>query len=260
MNIKILVATHKKYWMPSDSMYFPIQQGADLPIGENGSKIDLGYNKDNTGENISLKKENYCEISALYWAWKNLNCEYLGLVHYRRHFSNGKVFVSKRHKVINREKLEEILGKTDIILPKKRHYWIETNYNQYTHAHHEIDLSTTRRIIEEKYPEYVTAYDRCMQRTNGHRFNMFVMKWELLNEYCTWLFDILFELERRLDISKYSSNDARVFGFLSERLLDPWIETRKYSYIELPYVFMESQNWFVKGGNFIKRKMIKQHK
>ena len=83
---------------------------------------------------------------------------------------------------------------------------------------------------------------------------MFVMKKELFDAYCAWLFDVLFELEKRLDISTYNQNDSRVFGFVSERLLDIWINTNKYPYKENPYVFMESQNWLVKGGNFVKRK------
>lgn len=84
---------------------------------------------------------------------------------------------------------------------------------------------------------------------------MFIMKSNIFDEYCSWLFDVLFELEKRLDISSYNKNDSRVFGFVSERLLDIWIETNGHKYKELPYVFMESQNWLVKGGNFVKRKI-----
>jgi len=94
-----------------------------------------------------------------------------------------------------------------------------------------------------------------MKRTWGPRFNMFVMKREYFDAYCEWLFDILFELERRLDISSYSPYDARVFGFVSERLLDVWIETKDISYKELPCMFMENQNWLVKGGHFLLRKI-----
>ena len=54
-----------------------------------------------------------------------------------------------------------------------------------------------------------------MQETSGHRFNMFIMKRDKFDAYCEWLFDILFELEKRLDISNYNTNDARVFGFVS---------------------------------------------
>ena len=99
-----------------------------------------------------------------------------------------------------------------------------------------------------------------MSRTTGHRFNMFIMKKDKFDAYCAWLFDILFELENRLDISTYNKNDSRVFGFVSERLLDVWIETNDIAYKNIPYVFMENQNWLVKGGNFIKRKFIKAEK
>jgi hypothetical protein len=93
-----------------------------------------------------------------------------------------------------------------------------------------------------------------MKRTIGHRFNMFIMKKEKFNDYCSWLFDILFELEKRLDISQYNQNDSRVFGFVSERLIDVWLETNSIKYKEIPCMFMEKQNWIVKGFNFLKRK------
>ena len=63
MDTKILVAAHKKYWMPDDSVFLPIQVGAALHPA-------LGYIPDNTGENISAKNPNYCELTALYWAGK----------------------------------------------------------------------------------------------------------------------------------------------------------------------------------------------
>ena len=254
MNIKIIVATHKAYWMPEDDIYLPIHVGAE------GKDIDLGYIKDNTGDNISSKNANFCELTGLYWAWKNLDADYIGLAHYRRHFSNGKLFGDKKSRVISGKELEKKLSHSDILLPKPRNYWIETNYSQYAHAHHAIDLDTTREILAEKYPEYIQAWDSGMKRTVGHRFNMFIMKHDKLDAYCTWLFDILFELERRLDISAYSKNDARVFGFVSERMLDVWIETNGYQYVELPYVFMEKQNWIKKGTGFLKRKLASTKK
>ncbi len=247
-DIKIIIATHKPYWMPSDPMYLP------LHVGREG-KTDLGYTGDNTGDNISSKNANFCELTGLYWAWKNLPCEYFGLAHYRRHFSNGKLLGDKKARVITQAELEPKLEQAPILLPTPRNYWIETSYSQYAHAHHAIDLDTTRDILSEKYPAYLPAFDDCMKRTVGHRFNMFIMRRDLLDEYCTWLFDILFELESRLDISSYNKNDSRVFGFVSERLLDPWIETNHYPYKVIPYVFMESQNWLVKGSNFVKRKI-----
>ena len=90
MDIKIIVAAHKKYWMPDDDMYLPLHVGAEGKTDENGQPLDLGYTKDNTGDNISSKNANYCELTGMYWAWKNLDADYIGLAHYRRHFSNGK--------------------------------------------------------------------------------------------------------------------------------------------------------------------------
>lgn len=250
MNIKIIIATHKKYWMPLDEMYLPLHVGAE-------GKQSLGYLTDNTGDNISSKNANYCELTGLYWAWKNLQVDYAGLVHYRRHFTVKGAKGSKQEKVITQSQLEDALNKTDVILPTPRNYYIETNYSQYAHAHHAEDLDTTRAILAERYPQYLTAYDSSMKKTVGHRFNMFIMKKERFDAYCQWLFDVLFELERRLDISQYSQNDARVFGFVSERLMDIWLETNGVVYQELPYIFMEQQNWLVKGGNFIKRKFLR---
>lgn len=241
------MATHKKYWMPEDPMYMPVHVGAE-------GKAGIGYIGDNTGDNISSRNANYCELTGLYWAWKNLTADYIGLAHYRRHFSvkkNGE----KQSRVLTADQVSVLLKKTDVLLPKKRNYYIETNYSQYVHAHHAEDLDITRQIIMEKYPEYIKSFDASMKSTSGHRFNMFIMKHDKLDAYCSWLFDILFELENRLDISQYSQYDARVFGFVSERLLDVWLDTNQIDYKEIPYVFMERQNWLVKIMNFLKRKI-----
>ena len=81
-----------------------------------------------------------------------------------------------------------------------------------------------------------------MERTKLHILNMFVMKKQLFDEYCKWLFSILFELERRIDISGYNQYEARVFGFISERLLNVWLEKQQLKVKELPVVFLEKQN------------------
>ena len=82
MDIKILVAVHKPYWMPADDVYLP------LHVGKSG-KEDIGFAGDDTGENISHKNANYCELTGLYWAWKNLAADYIGLCHYRRYFTHS---------------------------------------------------------------------------------------------------------------------------------------------------------------------------
>ena len=239
--MKIVVATHKPYSMPSDGVYLPLQVGA-------AGKPGLGFQRDDEGENISAKNANWCELTGLYWAWKNLAAEdAVGLVHYRRHF-RGRTGIAVA------DEIAAALAKAGVVLPRKRNYFIETNYSQYAHAHHAIDLDLTRTILLERHPECVPAFDRVMGRTSGHRFNMLVMRRATLDTYCTWLFDILFELERRLDVSSYSPNDARVFGFVSERLLDVWIERNAVSFAEFPVRHLESQHWPRKIVAFLRRK------
>lgn len=252
MDIRILIATHKNSRMPEDPVYVPIQVGAALHEPLSIPRML----RDDTGDSISRKNPNYCELTALYWGWKNLACDYLGIAHYRRHFAGTHRKGEKWDRIATKEDLEQSLNSCPMILPKKRRYWIETTYSQYVHAHHAQDLDQTRAILTRKYPAYVPAFDRVMKRTSGHRFNMFVMRRDLLDGYCSWLFDVLFTLEDELDISGYSPNDARVFGFVSERLLDVWVETNGVTYREMPYIFMEKQNWLKKGGAFLKRKFI----
>lgn len=247
--LKMVVAAHKPYWMPEDPCYLPIQVGAA------GKKTIEGFQRDDEGENISAKNPNYCELTGLYWAWKNLDADYLGLAHYRRHFAVGRG--DKRSRVATGEQIVDALRATGVVLPKARNYYIETNYTQYVHAHHEEDLAVTRDIIAEREPKIVWKYDEIMNRTYGHRFNMFAMRRDLANAWCEWLFDVLFELEVRLDISSYSPNDVRVFGFVSERLLDYWVEANSLTCVERPVVNLESQHWIRKGTAFLRRKVAR---
>lgn len=251
MNIKVLVATHKSYKMPSDTMYIPIQVGRAL-------NKNIGYIGDDTGENISVKNPYYCELTALYWGVKNLECDYIGLVHYRRHFSNKKRVNSlksdKFEYIISVDEVKKILEEYDVVLPKIRRYYIETLYSHYAHTHYADHLDKTRGIIKKIYPEYVKSFDEVMRQTSGHMFNMFIMKKELANEYCEWLFNILGRLEEEVDVAEYDSFQARLYGRVSELLLNVWINNKGLKYKEVPHMHMEKINWINKGSSFIKAK------
>lgn len=251
MDIKMLVAAHKSYWMPEDEMYFPIH------VGRQGKK-DIGFTGDNTGDNISDKNPGYCELTGVYWAWKNLKADYIGLSHYRRYFTARPFFSrigrDKKSCVLTSAEVAGILRDYDVILPKKRNYYIETNQSHYCHAHNSEDLLKAGQIVREMYPDYAQAYDRVMNSTGAHMFNMFMMKRSCFDSYCQWVFSILKELEKQVDVSGYNPYEARVFGYISELLLDVWIEKNHIRYYELPVMFMENQNWAVKGGRFVARK------
>ncbi|MCQ2530421.1 MAG: DUF4422 domain-containing protein [Lachnospiraceae bacterium] len=253
MDIKIIVAAHKPYRMPEDSMYVPVQAGAAMH-----DPID-GYPGDNTGDNIGEKNPLYCELTCIYWAWKNLEADYLGLAHYRRHFSIGGSG-DKWQKILTKVQAENLLQKADVVLPQKRFYVIETLYSHYAHSHYAIDLDTTKAVIADICPEYSKAFDDVMKRRSAHMFNMCIMKRELLDDYLTWMFGVLKVVEERLDISSYSDFDKRVFGRISELLMDVWITKNNVNYVEANMMNMDGENWPKKIALFIKRKLGLQQK
>ena len=233
-----MVATHKAYPMPDDAAYLPVQAGAAL-------HDRLDYAGDDSGDNISARNGQYCELTALYWAWKNLPGDAVGLCHYRRYFKEPG-----QKRPASAETLERLLEEAPVLLPKKRDYFIETGESQFVHAHGQAPLDALRSVLRERQPKYLPAFDASMARTKGHRFNMLVMRREQLDAYCDWLFGILFETEKRM-----TSSAPRMMGFLAERLLDAWIETEGVDYRDLPVYHTEKTNWLKKGGAFLLRKV-----
>lgn len=253
MKTKIIIATHKQYEMPKDDIYLP------LHVGREG-KDDLGYTGDNTGENISLKNPSFCELTGLYWAWKNLEADYVGLAHYRRHFTVKSKSQQKKlglmNSVLTGEELTPLLQKYKILVPKKRNYYIETLYSHYEHTHYKEHLDITREIIAEMYPDYLAEYDKVMKQRGGYMFNMYIMEKELSDEYCQWLFSILFELENRLKDKEYSFFQGRFYGRVSEIIFNVWLMHQNIPYGEIPYMHMEKINWWKKGTAFLKAKLF----
>lgn len=257
-NIKIIIATHKQYFMPSDDMYLP------LHVGKSG-KAELGYQGDDTGDNISVKNPNFCELTGLYWMWKNLPNDYLGLIHYRRFFSVKSR--SERSKnlpletlYLTHEEASQLLSQYDVIVPIKRNYYIETLYSHYANTLHAEHLDVTREIITEKCGEYLASFDAVMKQRSGYMFNMFIMSKKLVNDYCSWLFPVLFELEKRIPLEQYSVFHARFYGRVSELLFNVWLKQYSYStplkMKEIPFVYGEKINWLEKGAAFLMAKFF----
>ena len=259
--VKIIIATHKKYQMPTDEMYIPLHVGAEGKKDELENPLELGYTKDNIGDNISSLNKSFCELTGLYWAWKNLDADYIGLAHYRRHFSlkNRKGFQN----VLTYNELKPYLGKIKIFIPNKRRYYIETLYSHYAHTHYSNQLDETQKIIKEKYPNYVGSYDKVIEQRYGYMFNMMIMKRDLVDDYCTWLFDILFELKNRIEMPELDTFQGRFYGRISEIIFNVWLDEKLKSGIikkeelkEIPCVHMEKVNWFKKGTAFLKAKFL----
>lgn len=210
--IKVIVATHKPYEMPMDEMYLPVHVGA-------AGKESIGFQRDDDGENISNLNPYFCELTGLYWAWKNLNEDYIGLVHYRRLFSiNGHI--------VEKIDIQPYLGTVKVFIPVKRRYYIETLKSHYDHTHYSIHLDVTKKVVEKLYPDYIDAYERAINRTWGYMFNLMIMDKSLLNNYCIWLFNILNEIYNQIDTSDYGAFEKRYVGRIGEILFNVWLENK----------------------------------
>lgn len=250
MSIKVIVATHVPCEMPTDQLYLPLHVGAE-------GKSPLAFAGDNTGDNISERNTTFCELTGLYWAWKNLSDDYVGLVHYRRYFAAPTARCRKTlDSVLTYEQAQELLKDHDGILPAPRRYVIESLYSHYKHTSYIEPLDETRVILSEKCPQYLPAFDRLKERSSAHMFNMFILGRDHFDAYCSWLFDILFELEKRVDASQYTSFHARFFGRVSELMLDVWLEQNPLNCATLPLVQTQKVNWFVKGTAFLAAKFM----
>ena len=217
-NIKIYVADHKEADFPKDKIYVPIQVGAE-------GKKDLGYIRDNTGDNISMKNPNYCELTGTYWIWKNDDSDIVGLTHYRRYFFNKNS--NKLENVLDKKEIEQLLNNYDIIVPEKIRIIQYTIKEAYCKLHKEKDLDKCRKIVNELYPDYIHSFDEVMSKHSFYACNMFITSKKIFDEYYKWCFDILFELEKRTDISDYDNYNKRIYGFMSERLFNVWLNYHK---------------------------------
>ena len=210
----IYIATHKKFNYIEMKDYVPLQVGAQ-------NKASLGYLEDSCGDSISDRNANYCELTGAYWIWKNTHDSIKGLVHYRRFFSYGFCY-----RPISIEKVDAILSKYDVILPFKSKFKTG-NLANYKNCGFEKDLEVTRQVLQEKYPDYVSDFDELLNDSELCLWNMLISSSNLFDNYSSWLFDILFEVEKRVDITNYSDYQKRIFGFLSERLLNVYFRHNK---------------------------------
>lgn len=252
------VAFHKKYFNYRDDIITPIYVGAKI------NRENLEYLKDSTGNNISEKNENFCELTGIYWLWKNVDADFYGMMHYRRYisFENRWKYKLKRmlyvfsrvfylkliismlgmkelfqvkvsDEQLMRKEIEKMskkitseIQKYDIILPKKE-IFNKSVYKQYKNSHIAEHLDKLLEIVKENYPELYPYYEKTIKKGNKiYPLNIFIMKKKYFFEYSEFVFDVLFKLEKKIEIPS-DAYQKRVFGFLSERMMLPFIEYLK---------------------------------
>ena len=205
--IKLYVVTHK-------GMESTLPERTYIGVGSNKiiNKVSL---YDDTGDNIALKNPYFCELTALYWIWKNDKSDIVGLEHYRMQFVKGNSLLDKKS-------ILAYLNKYDVIVPRAIRF-LDSAYQHYCEYHVEDDLLCVRKIINNLYPAYVADFDYLKETNKLHLCNMVISRKSFLDDYCRWLFDILFCLEQEIDITKRDDYQKRVFGFLSERLFNVYL-------------------------------------
>lgn len=230
--MKIYIVTHKKVKKYGGDNYQLLQVGAQLADNKFGKEYIL----DSDGENISDKNKSFCELTGLYWIWKNSNEDIVGLEHYRRYLVEPK----KKNKPVTEETIRKLLLSYDLILPRISKQPNSVRYG-WSLVHHVEDIEILRDVISKLYPDYIPEFDFVFSSHQLYICNMMICKKNLCDKYCKWLFDILFEVEKRIDISKYDDMQKRLFGFLSERLLNVWIYHNKLKIKELRMINIESK-------------------
>ena len=132
----------------------------------------------------------------------------------------GKTANSRLGKRLERDDLKKIFSEYDIILPKKTTALLGSVYEDYDHWNYAKDLDLCEEVIGEQCPEYLDSYKKVVNGKDLYYYNMFIAPKKLIDPYCEWVFPILAEVEKRVDMTGYDDYQKRIYGFLTERLFD----------------------------------------
>ena len=219
--IKILVAQHKEAEVFHNEVYIPIHVGKAL------SKTELGILCDDTGDNISHLNPYFCELTAQYWAWKNMHdVEYIGLCHYRRYFQTE----------FTMENVEQLMDGADIVLAKSI-FFSENLYSNLSRDLVPEDILAFFLYMKGRFQNDQDVINFLINCNHFNPCNMFVCKKSLFDEFCQWQFSILFELFEILPKSPYV-REQRLMGYLAELLLPMYCITKGLKVKEIPVVSM----------------------
>lgn len=219
---RIYVMTHKAFEAPPGEMYVPLHVGR---AANRGDAALSGYAGDDSGDNISDQNCYFSELTGLYWVWKNVHdMEYVGTCHYRR-------YLLGQSGLFTAQEIRSVLQAYDVITTKNLQ--LNYSYREGFASHHKIIyLDETARVIADRHPEYAADFERLVRGKHTYFGNMLICKKERYDSYCAWLFDILFELQRRVPVVEEDSYHRRIFGFLSEFLQYVWIVHNRLSAYE----------------------------
>lgn len=256
-SIKILVAAHKKSLFPKDDIFLPIQ------VGKKTAKENLSIQGDDEGDNISEMNPSFCELTAIYWAWKNLkDNDYIGLCHYRRYFNFHHRGIIKKDVTkistnsllktnLSIPNLDKLFKKYDVLIPKPRVYPYNLSI-EYSVSHISSDYKILEEVVSEISPEYIHSFRSIFYQNNKlSHYNMFIMKSQDFEKYSIWLFKILFEVQKRIDISDYDTYQSRIYGFFAERLQYIYIHANNFRVKTYPIFFVDDNQQDISIARYV---------
>ncbi|EAL0539664.1 DUF4422 domain-containing protein [Campylobacter jejuni] len=248
-DVKILVGYHKKTPLIESSILTPIFLGKASwgDLSKDGKlkledfrwmcKTMLG---DDTGKNISQLNRFFCEMTGIYWIWKNYekvgNPRYIGFMQYRRHLKFGQNYFSppslfykgiNSNYLINMGLLDKVILDTiedyDILCvkPLVLESSVFEQFRELENLPFDLDFKIFEELIDyikEYCVDYRTAISEYMNGNKHYWYNCFVMKKELFDDFCNFAFPIMFHFHKKIDYSRMSIAGKRILGFISERL------------------------------------------
>lgn len=266
MDIKILVCFHKDSVIISDDIYTPIH------VGKSNSQIQLPMIGDNTGDNISELNGLFCELTGLYWGWKNLNADYIGLSHYRRLFAfpsfrdfcdsikNRITYLGYKlyftltrpsaifmgYSYVRKINNENILKKSSDSFTKELRRHIEqhpetkafalkpvrignlTNYYFFSSVSGGKHIDFAETVTKDLFPHLYPYLEKTLRDNKLYYANMVIMKKDVLDDYCTFLFGVLMKhfnwcLEEKIVSSIEDKAISRLMGYIAEVLTSAYI-------------------------------------
>ena len=227
----IYIVSHKHVEPPRVKGYRPIQVGF-------APESYPGFLRDNTGDNIADKNGGYCELTAMYWVWRNTDDLYKGLAHYRRYFGR-RPFSSDPADILDIDALTDLLDGVDIVVPKPAVYHVNARDQLLMECCTRPVFDCMEATVAEMQPGYVDAFQTFFRGNRASQYNMLFCRRELFDAWCAWLFPLLFALEEQVDLTGANDYQKRLFGFLSERLLNVWIAGNSLRARHVPVVSTE---------------------
>ena len=210
----------------NNHLYVPMNTG-NLKGTNDWCDKHLSYETD-LKYNIAHLNSKLNEMTAIYAYWKNLmkDADYIGFNHYRRLFKIEDLNDIAEYDIIDAKPIPMVFNMsyfTRSPIPN----CVPTDIKNGYAICHKIEDWNKMECLLKKTPYYVDFEEWSKQNSLTSPCNMFIMKKKIFEDYCKFIFPILFELEKQVDLTGYDNYQKRQISFLAERLTSLFIYSKK---------------------------------